>query len=86
MLEATSQITFQRPCRENDVVSIQWHNAFECEIMSIWGVCLCAYLFCFHLKACGTKKRDKHVSFIMGSCRAPIIDPHLKPRENYSIS
>lgn len=50
------------------------------------GVLLCAYLFCFHLKACGTKKRDKHVSFIMGSCRTPIIDPHLKPRYNNELS
>lgn len=53
MLETSSQITFWRPCRENNVVNIQWHIACECELMSIWG--LCAHLHCVHLKARGSK-------------------------------
>lgn len=84
MLEASSQITFWRPCRETNVVNIQWHIACECEIMSICGfscVLICAV---FISKPVAQSKEDTHVSFKMGSCPAPIIDPHLKPCENYS--
>lgn len=45
MLETTSQITFWRPCRENNVVNIQWNIACECEIMSIWRFsCVLIYI------------------------------------------
>lgn len=47
------------------------------------GVLLCAHLHCVYLKANGSKWEDKHASLVMGSCPAPIIDPHLKPHENY---
>lgn len=56
MLEATSQITFQRPCRKNYVVSLQWHNAFECEIMSIWGFSYVLIYFVFIWKPVGQRK------------------------------
>jgi len=33
---------------------------------------------------CKPVTQDKHVCFVMGSHPTPIIDPHLKPHENYS--
>lgn len=84
MLETTSQITFWRPCGENNVVNIQWHIACECEIMSIWGFCCVLIYIVFVWKPRGSKWEDKHASFVMGSCPAPIVDPHLAPHENYS--
>lgn len=45
---------------------------------------MCAHLHCVYLQDCGSKREDKHASFVMGSCSAPVIDHHRKPHENYS--
>lgn len=86
MLETTSQITFWRPCRENNVVNIQWHIACECEIMSIWGgSVVCSFTLC-SFESLWLKVRRWAGSLRNGQppCPYTVIDPHRKPHENYS--